>query len=218
MLPEKAALAEREQRYAQLRDEVVRARTVASDVGREASRAEADVDLVRQRATRNQTRLDSGAVSAKDAQALVSELESLARRQSELEDLELEVMERQEAAQAALVGLEQLLADVGAEVEQAREARDTALRELDADVASVRADRERVVAGVDADLVRLYEQVRSEQAGGMGAAPLRARRCEGCRMEQNTVAIGRLRAAPEDAVMRCEECERILVRTPESGL
>ncbi|MEJ5868179.1 C4-type zinc ribbon domain-containing protein [Pseudokineococcus sp. 5B2Z-1] len=216
-LPERTALAEREQRAAGLRDDVVRARTAASDVEREVARAEKDVDLVRQRAARNQQRLDSGAVSAKDAAALVSELESLARRQSALEEVELEVMERQEVAQTSLVGLEQLLAEVDAEAEQAREALRTAVTEIDRDVESVRADRERVAGGVSDELLAVYEESRREH-GGMGAAPLRARRCEGCRMEQNTVALGRLRSAPEDAVLRCEECDRILVRTPESGL
>ncbi|MEJ5945679.1 C4-type zinc ribbon domain-containing protein [Pseudokineococcus basanitobsidens] len=216
-LPERTALAEREQRSAALRDDVVRARTAASDVEREVARAERDVDQVRQRATRNQTRLDSGAVSAKDAAALVSELESLARRQSALEEVELEVMERQELAQTSLVGLEQLLAEVDAEAEQARAALETAVTEVDRDVESVRADRERVAAAVGDELLDLYEASRREH-GGLGAAPLRARRCEGCRMEQDAMSIGRLRDAPEDAVLRCEECERILVRTPESGL
>ena len=30
--------------------------------------------------------------------------------------------------------------------------------------------------------------------------------------------VGKLRAAAEDEVLRCEECQRILVRTEESGL
>jgi predicted nucleic acid-binding Zn-ribbon protein len=216
-LPERAAVTERQERYASLRDEVVRARTVATDVGREVAKAEQEVELVRSRATRNQQRLDSGAVSAKDATALVAELESLARRQAVLEDVELEVMERQEQAQAALAGLETLLADVEAEMAEAVTARDAAIASVDADVESVTADRERTAATVDAALLEVYEQARRDFRG-LGAAPLRARRCEGCRMELNNVEIGRIRAAPEDAVLRCEECDRILVRTPESGL
>jgi predicted nucleic acid-binding Zn-ribbon protein len=37
-------------------------------------------------------------------------------------------------------------------------------------------------------------------------------------MELNPNDIGRIREAAPDAVLRCEECRRILVRTPESGL
>ena len=68
---------------------------------REVAKAEADVQLVRDRAARDQARLDAGTGTAKDLQALQHELDSLARRQSELEDVELEVMERAEALAAA---------------------------------------------------------------------------------------------------------------------
>ena len=30
--------------------------------------------------------------------------------------------------------------------------------------------------------------------------------------------LGKIRAAADDEVLRCEECQRILVRTDESGL
>ncbi|HYN67967.1 MAG TPA: C4-type zinc ribbon domain-containing protein, partial [Ornithinibacter sp.] len=51
-----------------------------------------------------------------------------------------------------------------------------------------------------------------------GAAALHQRRCGGCQLELNPVEIQRIRSAPDDEVLRCEECRRILVRTAESGL
>ena len=62
----------------------------------------------------------------------------------------------------------------------------------------------------------LYEQLRAQH--GVGAAALRRGRCEGCHLSLNTVDLNRIRAAAPDEVLRCEECRRILVRTPESGL
>ena len=62
----------------------------------------------------------------------------------------------------------------------------------------------------------LYDRIRAHS--GTGAAPLLQRRCGGCRLELNVVDLGRFRSAAEDEVLRCEECGRILVRTPESGL
>ena len=73
------------------------------------------------------------------------------------------------------------------------------------------------MAGVGEDLVALYEKIRAS-SGGIGAAALRHRRCEGCRLELNQVDINRIRGAADDEVLRCEECRRILVRTAESGL
>ena len=64
--------------------------------------------------------------------------------------------------------------------------------------------------------MQLYEKVR--ETTGMGAAMLRAGRCEGCRLELSGSERARVRGADPDEVVQCEECRRILVRTNESGL
>ena len=52
----------------------------------------------------------------------------------------------------------------------------------------------------------------------MAAAALLRGQCQGCHLQLNTVELNEIRAAAKDDVVRCEECRRILVRTPESGL
>ncbi|MDQ5975513.1 MAG: uncharacterized protein QG661_2722, partial [Actinomycetota bacterium] len=83
--------------------------------------------------------------------------------------------------------------------------------------AGVVVERAALVEGIPADLLSLYDKIRADH-GGIGAAPLHRGRCEGCRMVLPPNEIEALRAAPPDAVLRCEECRRILVRTDESGL
>ena len=95
--------------------------------------------------------------------------------------------------------------------------RDKAFAELDAEVEQITHSRADVVAGVGDELVGLYEKIRAS-SGGIGAAVLRQRRCEGCRLELNAVDINRFTAAAQDEVLRCEECRRILIRTSESGV
>lgn len=216
-LPEHARVAELEQRLAVRGDQVVSARTLAGDLAREVAKAEADVEVVRRRASRDRARLDAGQGSPKDLQALQHEVASLAQRQSVLEDAELEVMERVETAQATAAEREADADRLKAELAEVVAARDAALVAIDDEAAGVRRARQDAAAGVPADLLALYEKVRG-QGDGVGAARLRARRCEGCRIELTPVEIGRFRAAAEDAVLRCEECRRILVRTPDSGL
>ncbi|HET9658341.1 MAG TPA: C4-type zinc ribbon domain-containing protein [Kineosporiaceae bacterium] len=198
-------------------DRLVAARTVASDVGRELTKAEADVEQVRQRAARNQSRLDSGQGSAKDLQAIQHELQTLAQRQSVLEEAELEVMERLEAAQARVAEITAEQERLSGELADVIARRDRLVADLDDEATAERAARENSVAGLPADLLALYEKIR-ESAGGVGAARLYQRRCEGCRLELNTIDLGRIRAAAADTVVRCEECRRILVRTADSGL
>src|SRR3954464_7701394 len=122
---EAAAGAERE-RSAQL----VRAETEARDLEREVKRLEADVDVVRQRSTRDQQRIDTGRLPAKEVTALQHELESLARRQGDLEDQELELMERQEAADAALRAAQEGQEKAREERERAEQLRDDALADI----------------------------------------------------------------------------------------
>lgn len=210
-------LGELEEKAKALDSLLVRARTELGDVQREVAKAEADVQLVRDRSARDQSRLDSGTGTAKDLQAIQHELESLARRQSELEDVELEVMERAEDAESAATQLTAERETLAAQIDEATAERDQALRELDAETTRVGAPRADIVAGVGDDLVALYEKIRAH-SGGLGAAPLRQRRCGGCQLELNNVEVNRIKAAPADEVLRCEECRRILVRTAESGL
>lgn len=216
-VPELAQIAELQEHSDVLSAEHVRVQTAHDDVQRELRKSDADVQQVRDRMARDEQRLNSGQGTSKDLQALQHELESLARRQSELEDVELEVMERAEAIDNDLKELQagrERLADQMAELEKAR---DAAFADIDAETSSVGAPRPGVVAAVPEALVGLYEKIR-ESSGGLGAAALRQRRCGGCQLELNAVDLGRIKAAPEDEVIRCEECRRILVRTPESGL
>ncbi len=216
-LPQLAELADLQGKARLLDDQLVRSRTELDDVQREVTKAEADVQQVRDRAARDQARLDAGTGTAKDLQALQHELVSLGRRQNELEDIELEVRERAEAAEHDIAELERGRAELAERIAGLEAARDDALGELDAEAEMVRGPRETVVAEVGDEIVTLYEKIR-ESAGGAGAAALLQRRCGGCRLELNPVDLQRIRSADEDEVLRCEECRRILVRTPESGL
>lgn len=215
-IPQLAEIADLEGKARLLDDQLVRSRTELGDVQREIRKAEADVQQVRDRATRDQQRLDSGVGTAKDLTAIQHELESLARRQGELEDVELEVMERAEAIESDVAELERGRGDLTERLTALEAARDARLAELAAEESQVAAPRDTVVADVGDDLVALYEKIRA--TSGTGAAALRQRRCGGCQLELNPVELRSIKEAPEDEVLRCEECRRILIRTPESGL
>lgn len=217
-LPEHAAIHELDKTLTELRDQIVAAETEQSDVSRELTKAEGDVEQVRARSARDQQRLDAGQVSSpKELESLQHEIATLGRRQSDLEDVVLDVMERLEGVQDRLAALTAQRDEAQARVTELTAARDTTVAEIDSEVTGLATQRATQAAQLDAELVSLYEKIRAQQ-GGIGAAELRQRRCSGCRLELNNVEIARLRAAEPDEVLRCEECRRILVRTPESGL
>jgi predicted nucleic acid-binding Zn-ribbon protein len=216
-LPELAAIAECERRAGELDNLVLDAQTRVGDLSREQRRLEAEVDTVRAREQRDEQRLQAGGLPAKELEGLQHELATLARRQSALEDEVLEAMEALEQAEADLTARTAERDQVGAERGTLSETRDAAFAEIDERTAQVGAERQAIAGELPDELLAVYERARAH-GGGIGAAMLRNRRCEGCRIELSGQELSAVRAAAPDAVVRCEECRRILVRTSESGL
>jgi predicted nucleic acid-binding Zn-ribbon protein len=215
-LPAHAELEKLGQEAAALADERATAQVAVDDLDRDIERIERDVEQVRTRAARNQSRLDVGTGPARELEALQHELNTLSRRQRELEDVELDLMEKRETAESVLNQIEARLVAAKQRQAEVETARAEALHALDKEAEFRRAGRAPLAADLPADLVRLYEQIREQS--GIGAALLRAGRCGGCRLELSGSEKSRVRAAAPDEVVRCEECRRILVRTAESGL
>lgn len=190
---------------------------LVDDLVREQKKADQDVEQVKARRERDRTRMDQGLITnPKDLDRMSHELGSLDRRISDLEDVELEVMEKLEEAQAALEEASSTLREVDQKLEAATAARDEKTAELTEQLATVAAERGDAVQGMPEDLMALYERIRTQK--GVGAAALRARQCGGCRLTLNPSDLAVIAKAPTDEVLRCEECSRILVRTSESGL
>jgi uncharacterized protein len=216
-LPEVAELTRLEARASELKDEIVVTETELSDLSREEGRAERDVEQVRTRIDRDRVRLDAGQVSAaRELATLQSEIESLRRRQGDLEEIVLELMERREGLVSRRDELTTERDSLGTETAEVTARRDAAFKEIDEQAGRAAEQRGALAAEVPADLLKLYEQIRD--ARGVGAAALRAGRCEGCHLNLNRVDLNQIRVSAPDEVLRCEECRRILVRTPESGL
>lgn len=216
-LPELAALAERERLSAALAGDIVEAETRAADAADEQRRLESEVDAVRARAERDEQRLRGGGIPARELEGLQHEVATLARRQSSLEDGVLEVMEQREQADAELAELKARRTVLDGELAELAATRDAVFAEIDEATEAKNRERAAIAAEIPADLLALYERAR-EHGGGVGAAALRQRRCEGCRIELSGSELSVVRAAAPDEVVRCDNCRRILVRTAESGL
>lgn len=217
-LPELAKLDELTGRRRELDGRRVEAETAASDLGRAQRKADGEVEQVKARRERDQKRLDQGVITnPKDLENLQHEMAALERRITTLEDEELEVMEQLENAQRDLDGVQVELGEIDGQIAEAEGSRDEAVTEIDATVGELTAERELTVRAIPDDLITLYDKLRG-QYGGVGAAALVQRRCEGCRLELNAADLRELAAEPGDVVLRCPECSRILVRTRESGL
>jgi predicted nucleic acid-binding Zn-ribbon protein len=214
-LPELAEIDAAAREISALDGERVRAQVALDDLDRDIARFERDIEQVRTRKDRDQARLNAGG-ALREIEGLQHELATLNRRQSELEDAELELMEQRESAEQALSAVAQRLAEAGERRAAAERRRDDAYAEMDKELEFRTSARMPLAADLPADLVALYDKIRAET--GLGAALVRSGRCGGCRIELYGADLARVKSAPADEVVRCEECRRIMVRTEESGL
>jgi len=209
--PTIAALAELTARAEDLTRAKTAAEVLVSDTRRELTKAETDVEQVTSRAARNQQRLDAGAGSPKDLQALGHELESLAKRQSDLEEVELEVMERMEAAEKDAAAVTEQLEALQADISRTEAERDEALAGLDAEITETQTKRDAAAEGIDSGLLTLYERIRT-QTGGLAAVPLRGMATEGVQVPLSLTEQDAIATADPDEVIRSEDYGYILVR------
>lgn len=182
------------------------------DLQLELSRIESDVTIVEARSSRDAERL-AASTNSKEAQGLESEIAALARRKSDLEEAELAVMERLEAAEAAIAEQERFIAATNEEGARLSGEAKAAVAEATRDLEAARRDRAALSGSLPDDLLAAYERLA---ARGNGAGLLRAGACEACRMVLPPSDLAEVRRAQTDEVVFCPECGAILVRTEES--
>ncbi len=217
-LPEIAEIATLTASRAELNDSMRDMQIAVDDLTAAQKKADRDVEQVKVRRSKDQDRMDQGLISnPKDLERMQHELDSLNRRITTLEDEELEVMEELEEAQVRLTELQRQIAAADERLTELTAERDRRTAEIDAELSTLSADRGPAVADMPSDLLALYDRLR-ESKNGVGAAELKARACGGCRLSIDPSELSHIKSAAPELVIRCEECQRILVRTDESGL
>ena len=210
-LPELAELVSITTKSHNARDLRIAAETELSDVKRELLRAEADVEQIVSRITRDEARLSGGSASPKELEQLQHEVGTLNSRRSELEEVELEIMMRVDEIKARLEDLQGQEAAFTEQINELNIRKENALARINGELESIAKERTETLAAVSPELIALYEKIRSTN-NGTGAAALVAGACTGCHLSINTVELKRISEISEDEVVRCEECRCILVR------
>ncbi|VAV94782.1 hypothetical protein MNBD_ACTINO02-2275 [hydrothermal vent metagenome] len=174
---------------------------------RSLDRTQGELGLAETKLEREQLRLYSGGMSARDADYLRREVEMLRSNKAKMEDELLRLMESSEdleqVAEAAKVELEKLT------IEKDRLAAviKDEWRVLDAELTRREVRKVELLPSIDADMVALYEELRALK-GGVGVAALDDGVCGGCHL--SLTAAEQLEAKRSDPP-RCIHCRRILV-------
>jgi len=210
-LPEHEQIKAIQARLAAGAAELAVAEAELADVAIDLRRSEVDVEQVADRMKKDEARLAAGTGSPKDLETLQHELVTLAKRKAELEDGELEIMMRHDAAKERVAtlksdeeGLVKLELELNIRIENAK-------TEIAKEISLRQSERTLVLPKIGTELLDLYTKIASKE-GGVGAALLIGNKCDGCHLAINAIEVERIKTLATDEVLRCEECRRILVR------
>lgn len=214
-LPELATLVDLARHADTIRVTLVEQNGAVEDTQLELARIEADVKLVEDRIARDSDRLQASS-SVKDVAALEQELAALRKRLSDLEEIELAVMERLEEQQAAAASTTAELEGVQSSIAETEAARDAALATISGERNTAAAGRRTIEGKVPADLLALYEKQRARYGTGASLLQHGVSKASGVKLLEDE--LQKIRAAAPDDVLICPSSDAILVRTSESGL
>ena len=187
---------------------LIDSRNQLDSVELELKRAEADLALVEQRIEKDNQRLNQTS-SSKDAQGIQAELETLKKRKSELEDLELAVLERKEEFEAAYKTMLSDKQAIDEELASKEAANETEIMKLRSGLDLLTQQRAQEASRIDAELFALYEK---KAARGVAVGRLLNRECGACRMTIGATALAEITALPQDEIATCPDCQAILIR------
>lgn len=188
--------------------ELLTARTEAERLSLMVRRSEEDIRLVEERLARDTERLNTTS-SPKDAQAIEREIESLKKRMSDLEDVELNLLTELEASEIVL-----------AEATASRESLNSSLITLQNDIQTqvdvlkaegrkLTADRQIVVEKITSEVLEQYQRLAVRQ---IAVGKVDDRGCTACRMNLTVGAIDNINSLPENELAICPDCQAFLVR------
>jgi hypothetical protein len=210
-LPEIEQLLHIEKRVTAANDELAVVKSEADQIALELRRGEVDVETVTDRIKKDEARLSSGNATPKELEQLQHEVESLKKRQEALEEIELEIMIRNDAVTARSNTLTTDLASLQTLKDEIAGRLQSATDEINKVIAEKNTARNLVAGKIEKPLLELYEKIRGN-GGGVGAAALVGNKCNGCNLSINAVEMERIKSLSKDELLRCEECRRILVR------
>ncbi|MFF1879847.1 zinc ribbon domain-containing protein [Pseudarthrobacter sp. NPDC058196] len=189
------------------------AKVAVHDAEAALKRAEADVEQVASRIQRDEARLNSGTGLSKDLVALQKDIESLNKRRSDLEDVELEILERLDTLRERQAAQQTIVDDIQGSFGTIRAELDAALADVAAEAEVLVARRAEFAAGLDAGMVAVYEKTLAKR--GVGAARLFHGTSEASGMKLSPGDLAEIKAAAADDIVFCPDSGAILVRSDD---
>jgi hypothetical protein len=176
----------------------------------EIDRIEHEAEVLTAKRARLEAQLKT-VIAPREAEALMHEIATVTDARDALDDVELEAMESQGAAEAEVGVLDEQTGSIDAALADATVALQQAEAAIDAEAEQVRARRNETAATIPTDEVAWYESMaRSHE--GVGIAMLEGSRCSGCHLDLSRGELDVVKAVSADEFAECPQCSRALAR------
>lgn len=205
---ESPELVELRNKQSELAGELIAARTVVENFASAQHRADDDLHLVEERIAKDKDRL-SQTSSPKDAQGLQSEIESLLRRKSDLEDAELELLAELEKADAELLEVTLRKTSNSEALEALQLSIQAHIDDLKNKGRKHTADREILISKITEEVLKKYSALAARQ---IAVGAIENRSCTACRMGLTANVIDSINSLSDDELGVCPECQAFIVR------
>jgi len=197
-----------ETRLATARADRAERETEEEELGRQVSQIVKDIEAAEIERYSGKRKNQDEAAAHKESQ------QQLHDKQSALEEQEMELLEALEAVDVRIREEESNRAANLADTEKLQEAIAKIEAEVVAELDRLAKDRQEIVTRIPENILSTYDRVRAQaQKGGRGAAVLAEGRCGACRIKLPSLERTRMLASPEDALIQCPQCRRVLVRS-----
>lgn len=193
----------------ELSDQLIDLRNRVSDLEFELKRSEDDLELVEKRIAKDKQRLATTS-SSKDAQGIEHELGALAKRKNELEEAELEIMEKLDGLKIELAKTTEQKSDAEIKLDALRNSVSILSTQLETQKMELSSKRNSLIEKLDAELAAAYLRKADR---GVAVGKLVGRECGACRLSITATSLDEILALPLDEVAECPNCQAFLVRS-----
>ncbi len=210
--PIRSQIADGEANQAELQSVIDEISGRKHELDRQQKKLDDEVASLDDKRAKIDAKLYNGSVTAtKDLLALQDEAAMLLKRKQGIEDEELEVMELVEVVEAELAPVTDTLESLQSAGEEHEKALAVALAEVEVEIEATETQRAEAAEQVPGELLSHYDSLRID-FGGVAVARLVGSSCDGCHMALSAMAIDKIRKLPDDAVVTCDQCGRLLIR------
>ena len=181
--------------------------SVINELNQKYRNYETDVRMNLDRIKKSEAKLSSVKTN-KEYQALLKEIDDIKEKNSKLEDVMIEFLDRIEIAEntlnAKMVEYAELQSRLNNEKETIQKETETGKRQLE----QLDVELNAVVAGIDEGLLAIYNKTKSLQSNGIAIVAVKNAICQGCNVNIPPQMYNELQRG--DSLKKCPICDRII--------